>query len=74
MNYTPAAIGELIKRTRRSLGLTQEDVALTSNTGLRFIIELEHGKATCEVGKVLDVLNALGITVTLTPPQKGHSD
>jgi HTH-type transcriptional regulator/antitoxin HipB len=41
---------------------------LTSGTGLRFVIELEKGKPTCEIGKVLTVVQTLGIRITLTPP------
>ena len=41
---------------------------MTSGTGLRFIIELEKGKPTCQLSKVLTVLNTLGITITLTSP------
>jgi HTH-type transcriptional regulator / antitoxin HipB len=65
---TPESIGDLVKQTRKQLKITQKDLALTSGTGLRFIIELEQGKATCQLGKVLTVLNTLGITVQLTAP------
>ena len=44
MQSTTEHIGDLIRETRKSLGLTQKDLALTSGTGLRFIIELEKGK------------------------------
>ena len=53
MKYTPAQIGKLIRDTRKRLGVTQKDLALTSGTGLRFIIDLEKGKETCEIGKAL---------------------
>jgi hypothetical protein len=43
-------------------------LALTSGTGLRFIIELEQGKTTCQIGKVLTVLHTLGITMQLSLP------
>ena len=66
MNPTPIQIGELIKTTRNESGLTQKDLALTSGTGLRFIIELERGKPTCQLGKVLTVLHTLGIVVQVT--------
>ena len=66
--YTPAEIGEQIRRTRRVMRLTQEQLALTAGTGLRFIIDLEKGKPTCEIGKALTVMNTLGITITLTSP------
>ena len=68
MRYTPAQIGKLIRDTRKALGVTQKDLALTSGTGMRFIIDLERGKETCEIGKALAILNTLGIKITLTPP------
>ena len=68
MRYTPKQIGTLIRETRKNLGVTQKDLALTSGTGIRFIIDLEKGKDTCEIGKALRVLNTLGIRITLTPP------
>jgi y4mF family transcriptional regulator len=68
LKYTSQQIGSLIKVTRKSLGVTQKDLALTSGTGLRFIIDLEKGKETCEIGKALTILQTLGIKLTLTPP------
>lgn len=68
MRYTPQQIGILIRQTRKSLGVTQRELALTSGTGLRFVIDLEKGKETCEIGKALTVLQTLGIKLTLTPP------
>src|SRR5712671_4081736 len=68
MKYTPQDIGKLVRETRRALGVTQKALALTSGTGLRFIIDLERGKATAEIGKVLTILQTLGIQLTLTPP------
>lgn len=68
MQFTPEDIGKLIKKTRKDLGVTQETLALTSGTGLRFIIDLEKGKATCQFGKALIVLRTLGIKIALTPP------
>ena len=56
MKYTTADIGKLIRETRKKLGVTQKALALTSGTGLRFIIDLEKGKETCETGKMLTVL------------------
>lgn len=68
MKYTPLEIGALIRDTRKRLGVTQKDLALTAGTGLRFVIDLEKGKETCELGKSLRILQTLGITLTLTPP------
>ena len=69
MTYTTAQIGKLIRDTRKGIGVTQKDLALTSGTGIRFIIDLENGKQTCEIGKALSILKTLGIKITLTPPR-----
>ncbi len=68
MKHTPQSIGEIVKKTRKQLGATQKDLALTSGTGLRFISELEQGKPTCQLGKVLTVLQTLGINLILNMP------
>jgi HTH-type transcriptional regulator / antitoxin HipB len=68
MKHTPKTVGELVKCTRKSVGVTQKDLAMTSGTGLRFIIEMEQGKPTCQLGKVLTVLQTLGIKIELVPP------
>lgn len=66
--YNPEMLGELVQTTRKKLKVTQKDLALSSGTGLRFIIDLEKGKVTCQIGKVLTVLNTLGIGMILQPP------
>jgi hypothetical protein len=48
-------------------------LALTSGTGLRFVIDLEKGKETCQIGKVLTVLQTLGIGIALTPSAVSES-
>jgi len=48
--------------------VTQKELALTSGTGLRFIIELEKGKETAEIGKVLTILQNAWHSLALTPP------
>lgn len=68
MKYTVEDVGKLVRETRKKLGVTQKNLALTSGTGLRFVIDLEKGKPTCEIGKALTVVQTLGITITLKPP------
>lgn len=74
MAYSTEQIGALVRTTRKAIGATQKDLALTSGTGMRFIIDLEKGKATCQLGKVLTVLRTLGISLNLTPPTTGGTD
>ena len=58
-------IGQTIQTYRKKQGLTQEDLALLANVGRRFVIELEQGKQTAQIGKILQVLHALGIGLNL---------
>lgn len=74
MKYTPQQIGQIIRESRKRLGVTQKDLALTSGTGLRFVIDLEKGKETCQIGKVLTILHTLGIQIALTPPAASRSE
>lgn len=68
MHHTPESLAKVIKETRKQLGVTQKDLALTSGTGLRFISDLEKGKPSCQWGKVLTVLQTLGIKLDLHLP------
>ncbi len=45
-------IAEFVKKNRREAGLTQEEFALRSGLGLRFVRELEQGKETVRMDKV----------------------
>jgi y4mF family transcriptional regulator len=68
MKQTPETIGELVRNTRKKMEVTQRDLAMTSGTGLRFIIDMEKGKPTCQLGKVLTVLHTLGIKIEFIAP------
>jgi y4mF family transcriptional regulator len=58
-------IGNAVKERRKSLGLTQAYLAALSNTGVRFIIELERGKPTVQLHKVFDVLRVLNLKIEI---------
>lgn len=45
-------IAEFVKKNRKAAGLTQEQFALRSGLGLRFVRELEQGKETVRMDKV----------------------
>ena len=55
-----AALGEVIRVNRKAKGLTQKDLADLSGVSDRFLRELEKGKPSAEIGKVMDVLSTLG--------------
>ncbi len=58
-------IGEEIRSARKEQGLTQEELAKISGTGTRFISDLENGKESINLGKLLLVAAALGLGLYL---------
>ena len=62
---TSKDIGQAVKKARKNQKLRQRDVAFASGTGVRFIVDLEKGKETCQLGKVLHICRMLGITINL---------
>ncbi len=54
-----------IRNERKKQNLTQTQLAGLCNVGLRFIVDLEAGKETCQIGKVLLVLDILGLDLTV---------
>ncbi|MCR5495256.1 MAG: helix-turn-helix transcriptional regulator [Treponema sp.] len=55
-------IGQFLKDQRKLAGLSQEDFAVKSGLGLRFIRELEQGKKTVRLDKVNQALEMFGYT------------
>jgi y4mF family transcriptional regulator len=60
---TPRHLGEIVRKARKALRLTQPQLALAAGVGVRFIVDLEAGKPTVRLENVLRVLQALGITL-----------
>lgn len=54
-------IGNYIKEKRKEAGLTQEEFAMRSGLGLRFVRELEQGKETVRLDKVNQALAMPGV-------------
>ena len=58
-------LGAVIREQRKRLALTQLDLAGLGNTGNRFIVDLENGKPTVQLQKVLDLMDLLGLEVVV---------
>ena len=56
------AFGSLVRGRRRALRMRQHELALATGVGRRFLIELEAGKPSCQLGRSLMVAQALGVT------------
>lgn len=60
---TTKELGMIIQKTRKAQGMTQPQLAMACGTGVRFIVELEAGKETCQLGKALLVAQMLGLNI-----------
>jgi len=69
---TPTDLGDTIRRERKQLGLRQDELAAVSGVGLRFLVELERGKPTAEIGRALQVLDALGLDLEIVARADGE--
>ena len=71
--YSPKELGALIRSVRKDQGMRQDQLAGMTAVGTRFIVDLEAGKPTVQLGKVLKVLAILGcgLTINLPPPSTG---
>ena len=59
---TASAFGSMIRDRRKALKMRQDQLALATGVGRRFLIELEAGKASCQLGRSLLVAEALGFS------------
>ena len=58
-------LGEAIEAERKRRKLTQSQLADLSDTSINFISQIERGKKTAQIGKVIDVLQTLGIQLVI---------
>lgn len=63
--------GAAVASARKGLGLTQRELALAINSGERFIVELEAGKPTAQLGKALAAARAVGLRLTAIGTAQG---
>ena len=62
--------GAAVATARKALGLTQRELALAINGGERFIVDLEAGKPTAQLGKALAAARAVGLRLAATGSQQ----
>ncbi len=67
-SQSTADIGALVRLARKEQNLRQDALAGVAGVGLRFIIDLEAGKPTAQIGKVLQVPQTLGCSINILEP------
>ena len=65
--FDPTQLGALIRLARKAQGVTQEELSALAGVGPRLIGEIERGKPTAEIGKVLQLLAGLGLDLIIQP-------
>ncbi len=66
-------ISSQIKKLRKNNGLTQIEFAKRAGVGLRFLRELENGKITVRMDKLMQVLDFLGYHLELKRNEPEHT-
>jgi transcriptional regulator with XRE-family HTH domain len=56
-----SGFGSRIRSRRKALKMRQDQLALATGVGRRFLIDLEAGKPSCQLGRSLLVAEALGL-------------
>ncbi|HEY0122595.1 MAG TPA: type II toxin-antitoxin system Y4mF family antitoxin [Rhizobium sp.] len=63
-----ADIGRVVRDARKEQKLRQDQLAGVAGVGLRFIVDLEAGKPTAQIGKAIHVLRTLGCVIEISSP------
>ena len=69
-----ATIGQMVRKTRIAQRFRAAEVASLCGVSESFISDLENGKPTLQIGKVLHVLDELGISLELRSPYADQTD
>lgn len=71
MNITLTSVldaGVAVRTLRKRAGIRIDDFALTAGVSKQFMTDLENGKATIQMGMVLQLLHRLGVKLALELP------
>ena len=63
-----------VRENRKRQKVTQVQLSQLANVGVRFVRDLEDGKPSLQFDKLLQVLNALGVSVTLSITDSANVD
>lgn len=66
-------LGNQIRQERKARRLNQTELASLAKVGINFVGQIEAGKMTAHIGKIIQVLKALGLELQLKRGTKGLS-
>ncbi|MBR1785945.1 MAG: helix-turn-helix transcriptional regulator [Paludibacteraceae bacterium] len=59
------SLGQIIKRRRMELGITQQTLALLAGIGINTLVSIERGKLSVSLSTLMKVLDCLGLEMNL---------
>ena len=68
--HSPADLGQVIRTVRRHSKVRLDDLAATAGVSKQFTSDVEHGKPTVQLGRVLKLLSELGVSFELDIPEE----
>jgi transcriptional regulator with XRE-family HTH domain len=68
--HSPADLGQVIRSVRRHSKVRLDDLAATAGVSKQFTSDVEHGKPTVQLGRVLKLLSELGVSFELDIPEE----
>lgn len=63
-------LGRAVRSRRKALGLSQKELSLLAGCGVVFLYELEQGKPTIRMDKLLQILEVLGLGLSLAEAER----
>lgn len=63
-------LGEAVRRERKARNLTQQELGELAGTGLNFVSQVERGKETVRLDKLLAIMKVLGLELVVA---RGHN-
>ena len=72
--HTARELGALLRTLRVSQHITLEKASGITRLGMRFLSELERGKETAQLGKVIHIITQLGLEIVIRPRRYQRRD
>jgi HTH-type transcriptional regulator/antitoxin HipB len=64
---SPAELGKAVRAARTAMGLSMREAAERARVGKRFVLELEQGKPSARLDKVLTLMAAVNLLALVVP-------
>lgn len=65
---SPDDLALVLRAVRKASGLRQDDLAAAVGVSRQFAVDVERGKPTAQIGKVLKLLSEVGIRLSVELP------